>query len=71
MAGYEIIDNGYSKQSDVQFTKDFLLKFKTEYNVYHFVPVDVTITIQQFYLRYGLFYHINKIKRTIILEADK
>ena len=38
---YEIIDDGYFKQTDVYFPVYFLVKFKTGYNISHFIPVDV------------------------------
>ena len=38
---YEVIKDGYFKQSDVDFPKEFILKFRTEYNVSLFIPVEV------------------------------
>ena len=55
----------------VDFPKEFLLKFKAEYNVSHFIPVGVKKEIQNISLEYGLFSQIIKIKRTVIAEADK
>ena len=48
----------------------FQKRWKLEYNVSHFIPVDVRKPIQQIGLEHGLFYHIVKMKRTIIGEAD-
>ena len=46
-------------------SKRVLLKSKTEYNVYHFIPVDAKKEIQKTGLEYGLLSHIIKIKKTI------
>ena len=64
---YEVINDGYFKQSDVDYPKEFLLKWKTECMVYHFISDDVKN--QQISLVYGLFSQINMIKRTIIVEV--
>ena len=52
---YEVIDYVYFKQ----------------YNVYHFIPVEVKKSIQTIGLEYVLFSKIIKIKRTIVVEYEK
>ena len=51
-------------------TKEFLLKWKQESNVSHFIPVHVKKAIQQIGLEYGLFSKIVKIRQTIVGETD-
>ena len=65
----EVTDDEYFKQSDVKFTKEFLLKFRKEVNVSHFIPVDVKKSIQQIGFEYIFIYQIVKIKRTIVGET--
>ena len=67
---YEATDDEYFKQSDIDFPKEFLLKFRTYFNVSHFIPADVKKAIQQIGIEYGLFSHIVKIKGTITGESD-
>ena len=52
------------------FPKDFILKWKQEFNVSRFIFVGVKKYIQQIGLKYGLLFQIGKIKRTIIGETD-
>ena len=54
----------------LKFPKYFLLKFKQELNISHFVPVDVKKIMQQIGLEYCLFSHIVKIRRKIVRETD-
>ena len=44
---YEVIDDEYFKQLDIEFPKEFILKFKQEFNFSHFIPVDVKKSIQK------------------------
>ena len=66
---YEVIDEKYFKNLDVKFPKYLLLKFRQEFNVSHFIPIDVK-KIQQIGLYHGFFSHIVKIKQKIIGEVD-
>ena len=43
---YEVIGDGYVKQSEVEFPKYFILKFITESNVSRLIPVEFKKTIQ-------------------------
>ena len=38
---YEVIDDECFRQLDVEFIKYFILLYKTEFNVSHFILVDV------------------------------
>ena len=38
---FEVIDDEYFKQSDIDFPRYYPLKFKTEFNVSHFITVNV------------------------------
>ena len=67
---YEVIDNKYFEQSGVKFFKEFILKWKIEYNVSHFIPVEVKKPIQQVGIEHG-FSNIFKTKCTLISESDK
>ena len=67
---YEVIDDKYFKQSDVEFTKDFILQYKKEFNVSHFPIVHVKKSNQHIGLEYGLFYQIVEIRQTIVGEPD-
>ena len=40
---YEVIDEKYFKQSDIEFPKEFLLKCKQYFNVSHFIPFCINI----------------------------
>ena len=53
---YYIIDDEYLKQLYVDFPKEFILKYKQEFNVSNFIPVDVKNKIQQIGLEYGLYF---------------
>ena len=53
---YYIIDDEYFKQLYVDFPKDFILKYKQEFNVSNFISIDVKNKIQQIGLEYGLFF---------------
>ena len=64
---HEVIDDEYFKQTDARFPKDFLLKYKPEYNISHFITVDSRKAIQKIGLEHGVFYNIVKIKRTMII----
>ena len=66
---YEVINDEYFKQSDIEFTKECLLKHRQQFNVSHFTHVDVK-KIQQICLESGLFSHIVKIKWEIVRETD-
>ena len=52
---YKVIDDEYFKQSDVMFPKEFMLKYKQDFNISHFIPVDARKIIQQIGLENGLF----------------
>ena len=67
---YEVIDDEYFKQLDIEIPEEFLLKCRQEYNISHFIPVDIKNSIQQIGLEYGLLSQIIKIKWTIIGETD-
>ena len=62
MTIYEVMDDEYFKQSDVDFP---------EYNLSDFIPIDVRNAFQHIGLEYGLFFHNVKIKHNIIAEKDK
>ena len=66
---YQVIDDEYFKQPDVELPNEFLLKYKQEFNVSNFIPVDFKKAIQKIGLEYGLLSQIVKIKRTIIGET--
>ena len=65
-----VFDDEYSKQLDFELLKHSLLKCKQEFNISHFITVDVKKPIQQIGLEYGLFSQIVKIKWTVIGETD-
>ena len=52
---YEVVDDKYFKKSDVQFPKEFLLKCKQEFNVYHFTPLDIKNQFNKLVLNMGCF----------------
>ena len=51
---YEEIEDYYFNESKVKFPKEFLMKYKMEYNVPQFIPYAVKKNIQQVGLKYGL-----------------
>ena len=53
----------------MKFPIYFPLNYKKEFNEPHFNPVEVKKLIQRFGLEHGLFYHIVKIKRTLVVES--
>ena len=67
---YEVIDDEYFEQSDVKFTKEFLIKCKKQFNETHFIPVEVKKK-QQVGLEHGLLLQIFEIKRTLICRTRK
>ena len=67
---YDVIDDEYFEQSNVKFTKEFLIKCKKQFNETHFIPVEVKKK-QQVGLEHGLLSHIFQIKHRIISETDK
>ena len=63
---YEVVEDNYFEQYDVNFLKQFLIIFKVQYNDSHLIPVEVKKSIQQAGIEHGLFSHIVKIKRTFV-----
>ena len=68
---YVIIDDDYLYESEVKFTKEFLTKFKAEFNIPQFIPHNVKKNIQQVGLEYWLFSHIVKIKIEVVVVVEK
>ena len=44
---YEVVDDKYFKQIDVDFLKEFVLKFKQEFSVSQFIPGHVKKAIKK------------------------
>ena len=53
---YKVTENNYFEQSDVKFPREFLLKFKRDYNVPHFIPVEVKKSIQKVGIEHYFFH---------------
>ena len=59
---YELIEYEYFDESRVKPPKQFLTKFKAEYNIPRLIPHEVKKNTQQFGLECGLFSKIARIK---------
>ena len=59
---YEVIDEKYFDALKVKFPKYFPTKFKSQFNVPRFIPLEVKKKIQQVGLEYLLFLQIVNIK---------
>ena len=54
-----------------EFPKEFLLKYKTEYNVSHFIPIDSKRNYSTNWSWTWVVYHIVKIKQILSAEENK
>ena len=68
---YEVIENDYFEKSKVKSPKEFLTKFRTEYNAPQFIPHEVKNKIQQIGLKNVLFLHILNIKTELVVVVEK
>ena len=66
---YEVIGDEYFKQSDIGFTKYFILNAKQNI-MFLILSLLMSKIIRQIFLEHGSFSHIVRIKRTIIGELE-
>ena len=59
---YEVIKEYYLDKKKLKWPKDFLMKWKAEFNAPQLIPLDAQNKIQRVDFEYGLFSQIVKIK---------
>ena len=67
---YEAIDYDYFEQSDVKFTKQFLIKCKKQFNETNFIPVEVKKN-NKLVLSTVCFYKFLKLNGHLFAEPEK
>ena len=67
---YDVIEDDYFDESNVKFSKEFLMKCKAVDNVPQLIPYDVKKKIQQVGLKFALFSQIVNIKIEVVVLVE-